>query len=520
MMDSRKFPLRIRYKGTTVRPVRQSLHTGEGHDTLDDSAEWDYTRVCIVNLTYRSKRSMTTTNSIPSWKRLSLFAVTWPILIDSVLRMMLGTADVFMISRISDTATGAVGLANEIIFFCILMFGFVGIGTSVVVAQYIGAGREQEASRISALAITINLVFGILVSIVLVAFGEPLMRLMHLSDEQIGIAAAYLKIIGGFIWIEALSYAISSVIRSHGYTQRVMYVTLGVNIIHIIGNYLLIFGSFGFPEWGVAGAAVSTVVARLLGVIVLFIMLYRCLPAPIRLKDYVTWNGSYVRKILSVGLPAAGEHLSWQSQYLMIIAFVNMISVTALNTHVYVMNVSNYFMAMAMAIGAGTEIIVGQMVGAGEKEAAYRRLMKSVRISFFLTLGIVAFASLFRHELMGLFTEDPAIITAGAAIFLLSIVLEPGRTFNMVIINSLRATGDARFPVLMGVLSMWGIAVPLAYLLGVHLGVGLIGIWIAFTVDEWLRGLIMLLRWRSRAWEKKALVQPVGNEGQNTSAAV
>ena len=451
---------------------------------------------------------MTTTHSVPSWKKLSLFAVSWPIFVDSVLRMMLGTADVFMISRISDTATGAVGLANEIIFFCILMFGFVGIGTSVVVAQYIGAGREQEASRISALAITMNLIFGLTVSLALVGFGEPLMRLMHLSPEQIGIASLYLKIIGGFVWVEALSYAISSVIRSHGRTKSVMYVTLGVNVIHIAGNSLLIFGNLGFPEWGVAGAAISTVVSRLLGVAVLFALLYRCVPSPIRLKDYVTWNRSYVKKILSVGLPAAGEHLSWQSQYLMVVTFVNMIGVAALNTHVYVMNVSNYFMALALAIGAGTEIIVAQMVGAGEMKAAYRRLMRSMKISFGITFAVVGVASLFRRELIGLFTDDPHIVAVGASIFLLSIVLEPGRTFNIVIINSLRAAGDARFPVFMGVLSMWGVSVPLAYALGVHYGFGLIGIWIAFTVDEWLRGILMLLRWRSRAWEKKALVKP------------
>ncbi|GIP22167.1 MATE family efflux transporter [Paenibacillus sp. J22TS3] len=452
---------------------------------------------------------MTITDHIPSWKKLSLFAVTWPIFIDSVLRMMLGTVDVFMLSRISDKTTGAVGLANEIIFFCILMFGFVGIGTSVAVSQYIGAGREKEASRISALAITINLIFGIIVSIVLVSFGEPLLRLMNLSPEQIGIASHYLKIIGGFIWIEALSYAVSSVIRSSGHTKSVMFVTLGVNVIHMTGNYLLIFGNLGFPQWGVTGAAISTVVSRLLGIVVLFVILYRRIPAPIRRKDYVTWNGSYVKQIMSVGLPAAGEHLSWQSQYLMIMSFVNMIGLTALNTHVYVMNVSNYFMALAMAIGAGTEIIVGQMVGAGEMKAAYQRLMKSVRISFVLTLVIVGTAAIFRHEMIGMFTKDPDIIAAGAGIFLLSIVLEPGRTFNIVIINSLRAAGDARFPVLMGVLSMWGVSVPLAYFLGVHLEIGLLGVWIAFAVDEWLRGVIMLLRWRSRAWEKKALVKPV-----------
>lgn len=452
---------------------------------------------------------MTLSPDTPSWKKLSLYAVTWPILIDSVLRMMLGTVDVFMLSRISDTVTGAVGLANEIIYFCIAMFGFVGIGTSVAVSQYIGAGRAKEAGRISALAITMNLVFGILVSIVIVSFGESILRLLNINSAQMDIASHYLKIIGGFIWIEALSYAVSSVIRSTGNTKSVMYVTIGVNVVHVIGNYLLIFGNLGFPEMGVTGAAISTVVSRLLGIVVLFIILYRRTVAPIRRKDYVTWNGPYAKQILSIGVPAAGEHLAWQTQYLMIIGFVNIIGITALNTHVYVMNISNYFMALAMAIGIGTEIIIGQMVGAGEMKAAYRRLMKSVKISFLLTLAVVSVAAIFRHELVGMFTEDPEIIAVGASLLLLSIVLEPGRTFNMVIINSLRAAGDARFPVLMGIFSMWGVSVPLAYVLGVHYEFGMIGIWIAFIVDEWLRGLIMLLRWRSRAWEKKALVKPV-----------
>lgn len=451
---------------------------------------------------------MTTLELVPSWKKLRLFQLTWPILVDSVLRMMLGTVDVFMLSRISDTTTGAVGLANELIFFCILMFGFVGIGTSVAIAQYIGAGREREASRISANAITMNFLFGLLVSLTILTFGESFLLLLNSSPEQISIANQYFQIVGGFIWIEAISYALSSVIRSTGNTKSVMFVTLGVNIIHVIGNYLLIFGNFGFPELGVTGAAISTVISRFLGIIVLFVLLYRLMPAPIHSKDYIRWNGLYVKQILSIGLPAAGEQIAWQSQYLMILGFVNIIGVTALNTHVYVMNVSNYFMALSFAIGMGTEIIVGQMVGAGEMNAAYRRLLRSVKICFLLTLLVVVIASIFRYDIIGLFTQNPDIITLGASIFLISIILEPGRTFNNVVINSLRAAGDARFPVLMGVISMWGVAVPLAYLLGIHFGFGLLGIWSAFVVDEWLRGIMMLLRWRSRAWEKKALVKP------------
>ncbi|MBM7567091.1 MATE family efflux transporter [Paenibacillus sacheonensis] len=446
--------------------------------------------------------------AMPTWKKLSLFALTWPILIDSILRMLLGTADVFMLSRISDNVAGAVGLANELIVFCILMFGFVAIGTSVAVTQHLGAGKKETASRISALAITLNVVFGLFISLLIVAFSKQLLELLNLDPAQIAIANKYLKLIGGFIWVEAISYAVSSILRANGRTRDVMFVTLGVNLLHVAGNYMLIFGHFGAPEWGVTGAAVSTIGSRIIGIIVLIALMYRRIPSPIRLKDYVSFDKRHMRTILGVGLPAAGEHIAWQSQYMMIMVFVNIIGQQALSAHIYVYNISMYFMAMSTSIGMATEIMVGHMVGAGEKKAAYHRLLRSLRISIILTAVIVGITTLFRFQLVGLFTDDPKIIGMGAGIFLISLILEPGRVFNIVVINSLRAAGDAKFPVLMGVFSMWGVCVPLAYFLGVHLGWGLPGVWIAFTVDEWLRGLIMLARWKSGVWARKSFVEP------------
>jgi Na+-driven multidrug efflux pump len=105
-----------------------------------------------------------------------------------------------------------------------------------------------------------------------------------------------------------------------------------------------------------------------------------------------------------------------------------------------------------------------------------------------------------------IFTDDLNIIQTGATLLLLTLILEPGRTFNLIIINALRAAGDAKFPVFMGVLSMWGLSVPLAYWLGIHMEWGLIGVYLAFVVDEWLRGLIMFWRWRSRVWEQMSFV--------------
>jgi Na+-driven multidrug efflux pump len=119
---------------------------------------------------------------------------------------------------------------------------------------------------------------------------------------------------------------------------------------------------------------------------------------------------------------------------------------------------------------------------------------------------IAVFVAAFRVNIMELFTSDEKIIHTGSQLLLLCLILEPGRTFNILVVNSLRATGDAAFTVKMGVLSMWGLAVPISYFLGIQLGLGLAGVWIAFIVDEWLRGIVMYFRWKSRVWERKVLV--------------
>jgi Na+-driven multidrug efflux pump len=122
----------------------------------------------------------------------------------------------------------------------------------------------------------------------------------------------------------------------------------------------------------------------------------------------------------------------------------------------------------------------------------------------FLMAGV---ASLFAKPLLSIFTDNPEIIKEGTLLLYLTLLLEPGRSFNLVIISSLRAAGDVKFPVVMGVISMWGVSVTLAYLLGIVFELGLAGIWIAFIADEWLRGLFMLARWRKRKWQNKYMVR-------------
>jgi Na+-driven multidrug efflux pump len=125
-------------------------------------------------------------------------------------------------------------------------------------------------------------------------------------------------------------------------------------------------------------------------------------------------------------------------------------------------------------------------------------------VGLIIAIVVASLVALLAPWLLGLFTHDPVIIAAGVTLMRIGIVLEPGRVFNLVVINSLRATGDARYPVLMGALSMWGVLVFGSWLLGTYFDLGLTGVWIAMTLDEWLRGLMMYRRWRQRKWLKYA----------------
>ncbi|MFD0717479.1 MATE family efflux transporter [Paenibacillus sp. GCM10027626] len=444
---------------------------------------------------------------------LNLYRLTWPILLELVLFTLMGTADTLMLSGVSDDAVSGVGVVNQYLFICILIMEVISNGASIVVAQYIGSRRMLEASKISALAITLNLLLGLAVSAVLYIFGGAILESMNLEPPVLRYAHVYMEIVGGFIFFQALINVFASLIRTYGFTKQSMYVSLGMNIIHVGLNYALIFGHLGFPEMGVAGAAVSTVISRVLALAVFIWMLYRVMEVRIAIRYYVTFTRAYIRKIMSVGIPSALEQITYHSCQTVFLYYVTFLGTTALASRSYAMTISQYIYLFSAAIGIGTAIIVGRCVGAGLNNEAFQRVIQSAKWSLIITIAVDAAVIVFREPILGLFTDSTDIIRLASQVILFSIVLETGRSFNLVFVNSLRAAGDAKFTVYVGFLSMVCMSLPLGYLLVFRLDLGLVGVWLAIAADEWLRGIVMWNRWRSRLWEKRSLVDPVQPAG-------
>lgn len=444
---------------------------------------------------------------------LKLFSLTWPIFLEIFLFMLMGIADTLMLSRVSDAAVAGVGAANQYVQIAILVLEVVGIGASIVVSQYLGSKRMKEASQISALAITLNTLAGLVMSIVFLFSAQWMMQAMNLHGEVLAHATLYLSIVGGAIFLQGVINAISAIIRVHGFTQATMYVALGMNGLHIVLNYILIFGAFGAPALGVQGAAISSVVSRAVALVVFFYLLYRLMEVRITWKDYVTWSTTYISKILQVGIPAAFEEVIYQACQIVFLYYITFVGESSLAARQYAGNISMFTYLFALAIAMGTAIIVGRYVGANQKDIAYHQLWRSLRQGMIFTLVSVTLVIAFRTPLMELFTSDPEVIRIGAQVILLGIFLETGRTMNIVIIASLRAAGDARFPVFMAVISMVGISLPVGYFLVFHMHLGLVGVYLAIILDEWIRALFMAWRWKSRIWERYALVSPDKTKG-------
>lgn len=433
-----------------------------------------------------------------------LLAIAWPIFVEQALRIMIGTVDTFMVSHVSDGAVAALGVANQLVVLFLILFNFVGIGASVVLTHHLGAKDRAGATQITKNAIAVNTWLGIAASLVVWQAAEPLLRMMQLPGNLMPYALPFLSLMGGSLFLEAMGMSIAAVLRANKHTRDAMYVAAGQNALNVIGNCITLFGLFGCPKMGVLGVALSSVISRGFACLTLWILLDYRTHLRLRALDFFRIKSAIVARILRIGLPAAGEHLCYWTAFMLVTTFVAQMGPDPLATQSYTLQLQRFVMLFSISIGLGTEILVGHLIGAGQFDAAYRQLLQSLRTGFAVATGAIVVLAVCAPLAIRCFTTNPAIVVSAVLLLRISVLLETGRVFNVVVINSLRATGDVGFPIQMAVLSMWLVWVPLAWILGIKLGWGLSGVWLAMTLDEWSRGVLMYRRWKSRKWLKYA----------------
>lgn len=341
----------------------------------------------------------------------------------------------------------------------------------------------------------------------MVCIARPVLKFMNLPDELMEYAYTYCIIVGSALFTQALIATMSGVIRSYGFTKLPMFVAIGMNIVNVIGNYFAIFRPFGLPQLGVKGVAYSLVISEIFGVIAISIILYKKLGIKFRMKDFWPLPWDILKSILVMGAPAAGEYINYSFSQFAVTYLISFLGAYALTTRVYLQNLTFFTYVLSLSIGQGAQILIGQQVGAGKVQEAYNTCIRSLKIAMTLNFSMSVICLIFRNQLIGLFTKDKSIVALAGILLCMDFILEIGRAVNHVTGNSLRGAGDVRYSLFTSIISMWGVSVALSFLLGVVFKLGMVGVWIAFTLDEWCRGILLYLRWRSRTWQQMAIVK-------------
>ena len=436
--------------------------------------------------------------------RRQLAMLSVPIFIETLLIMMLGAVDTFMLSRYSDESVAAVGVVNQIVMLAFLVFEVINLGTSVICSQYLGAGLKGRIPSVVMVALLTNLLLGLAVSGVLYFGDEMILRAMGLNEVLLPYGTAYMRIVGAFAFFQALSMTLSAALRADNLAMYPMAVTFIVNIVNIFGNYTLIFGKFGMPALGVEGAAISTATCRGIAMLLLFIVVRRTIVKRIPWNVFVKFPWRELKNLLRVGLPSAGEQVSYSSSQMVITYFINMLGVEALATRTYCVNLIMFAYLFCISIALGGAICIGHLVGHGRTRGAFLLGKLVMRLSIIITASLSLLLAIAGPWVMPLLSSNPEIISLGCTILWIDVLLEFGRPTNIFATNALRAAGDVNYPFYVGVVVMWSVAVVAAYFAGIVFGLGLVGMWLAFACDENIRGVVFIRRWYSMKWASKS----------------
>ena len=436
-----------------------------------------------------------------------VFHLSLPIFAELLLQLLVGNMDQFMISRFGSAAVAAIGNGNQVMNVVIIVLTTMSTAATILLTQHLGAGRDgKECDVIATAAISFSAAFSFLVGLFLLLEPELVFQLLRTPEDAFDGACLYTRIVGGTVLLQGLYIQLCAVLRSYTLLKEVVTLSVIMNLLNVAGNAILINGFFGFPQMGVAGAAVSTVFSKAVGLVLACITLKRKCSVHFSMKYLRPFPAETFRTLLGIALPSGAESLSYNISQTFILRFINLMGASVVSAKVYGSMLANVAYVYSIAVAEATQILLGYMIGARKLNEVSGRVWSTIRIALAVSELLTLTILLFCDPIYSIFTADPVIHALGRQILYVEFGLEIGRSINIVMVRCLTTAGDVWYPVGVGIFSMWVVAVGGSWLFGDVLGGGLIGIWIAMACDECLRGALFTIRFRRGKWKEKRLV--------------
>ncbi len=433
-----------------------------------------------------------------TYVRPSLNKIAVPIVGEFLLGMSVAMAGLYLASHTSDAAAGTFGLTQQVLETLFVVFRVLAIGLGIVVTQLLGGGHHEQARGTALVALGSSTWAGIGVAAWLLLGDTFTLDVLNAPQELWPSASMYMLLLAPSMALEAYNLTMAAILRAHLHARESLLIMIAMHGSHLLLAVLLMRGVGAWEGWGLNGYAAAWFVSRCLGLgLHLWMWRTRMNLRPKR-KDWWQVPGHTLWPVLRIGLPGAALEMVYRLGFMVSLSATARLGVAALATHSYTLQTLKYVLLISLAIGWACEIMVGRLVGAGRFREADAIVRKGVRSGLFASGGLAVVAAISAPWLMRVFTKDPAIIDAAQTLLWMSVLLELGRVYNLVVIGTLRASGDIHYPVLASAASLVLVLGVGSYVLGRQFG--LPGIWVAYVADECLRGGLMWWRWRRKGW--------------------
>ena len=434
------------------------------------------------------------------FSRQALIRLFIPLIIEQLLAICIGMADTVMVTSVSESAVSAVSLVDSINMLLIQLFSAMATGGAIVADQYLGRKDSESACTAAKQLMYSSVLIALAIGLAAIIFCRPILQMCFGS-----LAPSTMAYCETYLLLSAVSYpalaaynAGAALLRAMGNSKASMFTSLLMNLTNVIGNAILIYGF----RMEVAGAATVSLVSRILGAAIMLRMMLNT-HAPIHIKRITRpeFNFPMIRLIFRQGIPNGLENSMFQVGKLLVAGIVSQFGESIIAANAIGNTVTTFFQLPGSAIGLGMVTVVGQCIGAGEKEQARyytKRLVVLVWLLLFISDGLLFF---FIPNLAPLFNLSPEAVSASVEVLRLYAVMA---TFfwalSFTLPNALRAAGDSRFTMMVSIIAMWAVRVGLSYFFVYNMGMKLTGVWLAMCLDWIVRATAFVWRYLSGKW--------------------
>ncbi|MFQ5863043.1 MAG: MATE family efflux transporter [Candidatus Brocadiales bacterium] len=426
-----------------------------------------------------------------------------PAAMENVLHMMVFVVDIIMVGRLGTEAIASVGMAGALNFVLTIVFSSSSVGTVSLVARHTGAKEKSVAERVAAQSLLLATIVGICVAPVLFFSAVNILYLMSAEPEVANLGALYFRIVICFLPCRLIMFAGHAAFRGSGDTRTPMLITLIMNCLNVLFNWLLIFGIWIFPRMEVAGAAWGTVISYVTGALLVVVILFggRAL-VTVRIGDMLPPDLHIVKRVLRISIPAALDAFLTQIGYLVFLKIVAMLGTSSLAAHQIAVRIEAFSFMPGYALAVSTATLVGQSLGAKKEDLARLSMRRSCVYALILMCTFGVLFLLIPAQLASIFAPEDDVLKLTIICVMIAAIEQPALAIYMVYAGGLRGAGDTLSPMIITIIGTLFFHVPVAYLFGIVFGWGLPGVWFGAALDWIGRSIAVYIMFRRGRWKR------------------